>query len=84
MDDIRNKTEDKNKTAIVKVEVPQYGLIAFNNDDCIKSLIKSTQPTPYVKKSLTSYTDPVNSKNSLAYSEGALICSMPKTKTLVG
>ena len=70
----------------MKVETHQYGLIAFNNDDCIKSLIKSTstQPTPYVKKSLTSYTDTVSSKNSLAYSEGTLICSMPKSKTFVG
>ena len=38
------KQDDKNKTAIVKVQKEENGLVALKGDDCLKSLMKTGQP----------------------------------------
>ena len=56
----KNRSEEKNRTAVVKVEnVEEHGLIALNSD-CIKSLMKVEQPSAQVQmeRSLTSYNAP--------------------------
>lgn len=55
-----------NKTAIVKIQQQERGLIALNGDDCLKSLMKIENPPPSdPKKSLTSYSDPSSNQNYL-------------------